>query len=255
LSRLFASGITWVVLATCLLALKGILARLVYAEGVSVDTLLIWRFLLAVPFFWLGAIWLRRGEKAAPLTRRQILLVTATGALFFASAWCDFHAIDQLGASISRLLLYVFPALVMLIQAWQLKQRPSARQLGIFVLAWCGIGMILLPDWQQQQLSLTGIAFGIGAAACYAVFWCTSQPLTHALGSMRFNQLSNSVTLVAVLLLLAPHQQATFFHISALGWFWLILLVVFATALPFFLLFEGLRRVNAGEASLITMFG
>lgn len=255
LQRVFASGIAWVLLATCLLSFKGILARLAYEQGVSVDAVLIWRFIIAVPLFWLGAIWLRKGNPAVALSRRQWLAVLATGLLFFASAWSDFHAIELLGASISRVILYTFPMLVMLIQAWQLRQAPNRRQLGIFLLAWVGILMILLPDWQQGQLRLAGIACALGAASCYAIFWCASKPLTQALGSMRFNQLSNSVTLVAVLLLLLPGQHSDLLSINASGWLWLLLLVVFATCLPFFLLFEGLRRVNASEASLITMFG
>lgn len=255
LHRLFDSGIGWVLLATCLLSFKGILARLAYAQGVSVDTVLIWRFVIAVPLFWLGALWLRRGAKAAPLSLVQLGWVAATGALFFASAWCDFHAIELLGASISRVILYTFPALVMLIQAWQLRQAPNIRQFGIFLLAWLGIALILLPDWQLGQLSLAGFACAFGAASCYAVFWCASKPLTQQLGSMRFNQLSNTVTLVAVLILLLPTRHSGLFDINALGWLWLLLLVVFATCLPFFLLFEGLRRVNASDASLITMFG
>lgn len=252
----FESGLALVALATFCLAFKGIFARLAYADGLSVDNLLLLRFLFAVPLFWLGARWLSRGKPRVPLTRRQWAWAGLTGMLFFLSALFDFNAIDRLGASVSRLILYVFPAFVMILQSLITRRLPPLRQCLAFVFAWIGIALVLSPGWHGAGMDPWGVACGFGAASCYAVFWHVSQPLTRELGSVRFNEVSNSFTLVGMLIFLLPVAHlGQLSLLPPMAWVWVLALVVFTTVLPFFLLFEGLRLADAGEAGVVAMFG
>lgn len=250
------SGLVLVALATFCLAFKGIFARLAYEDGLSVDNLLLLRFLFAVPLFLLGARWLNRGKPRVRLTRKQWGWAGLTGMLFFLSALFDFNAINLLGASVSRLILYVFPALVMLLQSVLTRRLPPLRQGMAFVVAWLGIALVLSPGWHGGGMDPWGVACGFGAASCYAVFWHISQPLTRELGSVRFNEVSNSFTLVAMLIFLMPVAHLNQLpHVQPMAWVWVLALVVLTTVLPFFLLFEGLRRADAGEAGVVAMFG
>lgn len=249
------SGLTLVAIATFGMAFKGIFARVVYQHGVSVDALLIWRFLLAVPLFWFGAAWLNRRKPRVRLDRRQWGLCLLTGLLFFVSTWCDFHAIHQLGASISRMLLYLFPALVMVIQAMQSRRLPPRLRMIVFVGAWIGIALLLLPGWEGGSVTGVGVAYGLGAASCYAIFLTLSQGLMKHLGSVRFNQISNSFTLVFMALVLLPGIPLHELALSAPAMGWMLVLVVFSTVLPFFLMFEGVHRASASEAGIVAMFG
>ena len=249
------SGLVWVAVATFAMAFKGIFARIIYQYQVPVNALLIWRFCLAVPLFWLIARWINRHQPPVRLSVRQWAVCAFTGALFFVSAWCDFHAIDALGASISRMVLYLFPALLMLAQSVEQRRLPGPRQLAIFLVAWMGIGMLLLPGWHGGDISALGLLYGFGAALCYAAFWRTSQSLMKPLGSVRFNQLSNTFTLLLMMALLLPTVSADDLVVSLPAFGWIVLLVLFSTVLPFFVLFEGLSRSNAAEAGVVSMFG
>lgn len=249
------SGLTLVALATFAMAFKGIFARLVYQHGVSVDVLLIWRFLLAVPLFWLGGLWLNRHRPVQRLTSRQWLWCGISGLLFFFSTWCDFNAIHALGASLSRMLLYLFPALIMVIQAVLARRLPSPWHGLIFAGAWAGIALLLLPGWQAGTVSPAGALFGLGAATCYALFLTLSQGLMRSLGSVRFNQISNSFTLVFMAVGLLPGIPVAGLTLSLPALGWMVVLVVLSTVLPYFLLFEGFNRANASEAAIVSMFG
>tara|TARA_A100001391_G_scaffold44134_2_gene25750 strand:- start:1147 stop:2046 length:900 start_codon:yes stop_codon:yes gene_type:complete len=249
------SGLVLVALATFAMAFKGIFARLVYQYGVSVDVLLVWRFALAVPLFWVGALWINRNRPKVRLDRRQWLLCGLSGLLFFFSTWCDFSAIHELGASLSRMLLYLFPALVMLIEAARARRLPSALHALVFAGAWSGIALLLLPGWQDGRVTLHGVLYGLGAAACYASFLTLGQGLMKSLGSVRFNQVSNSFTLVFMGVGLLPGIPASELMLSAPALGWMLVMVVVSTVLPFFLLFEGFHRANASEAAVVAMFG
>jgi len=249
------SGLILVALATFAMAFKGIFARLVYQEGVEVNALLVWRFILAVPLFWFGGMFMLRGRDRSRLTWKQWYLCAFTGFLFFISAWCDFHAIEALGASISRMVLYLFPAILILIEALELRQMPTIRQLLIFTGAWIGIGMIVLPDWQGGELDAVGLAYGLGAALSYAIFWRMSQPIMNAIGSVRFNQVTNSFTLAAMAIFLVPTLEPAQLVLTPVAFGWMSLLVIFSTVVPFFILFEGISRSNSVEAGVVAMFG
>ena len=249
------SGLALVAIATFAMAFKGIFARLVYQYGVSVDVLLIWRFVLAVPLFWLGAMWINRGREKTRLSGRQWLLCGVSGLLFFFSTWCDFNAIHELGASLSRILLYLFPALIMVIEAVRRRRLPSTLHMLVFAGAWTGIALLLLPGWRVGQVTLAGTLYGLGAAACYATFLVLSQGLMKPLGSVRFNQVSNSFTLVFMAVGLLPGIPVSELALSAPALGWMVVLVVLSTVLPFFLLFEGFHRANASEAAVVAMFG
>ncbi|WP_336368617.1 DMT family transporter [Marinobacter sp. C2H3] len=251
---LWQSGLTLVAVATLGMALKGIFARLVYQYGVSVDALLIWRFVLAVPLFWLGAVWLGRNREKLRLTRRDWIGCGISGALFFISTLCDFNAIHELGASLSRMVLYLFPAIIIALQALQSHRWPPRLQVAMFVGAWVGIAM-LLPGWQGGTVSTAGMLYGLGAATCYALFLTVSQRVMKTLGSVRFNQVSNSVTLVLMAVFLLPGLPVSELALPAPALGWMVVLVVFSTVLPFFLMFEGVHRASAAEAGVVAMFG
>lgn len=253
--RFWHSGLALVAIATFAMAFKGIFARLVYQYGVSVDALLIWRFLLAVPLFWVGALWINRDREKIRLSRRQWALCAVSGLLFFFSTWCDFNAIHELGASVSRMLLYLFPALIMVIEAARARRLPSPLHMLVFAGAWTGIALLLLPGWQMGRVTPAGVLYGLGAAACYASFLTLSQGLMKPLGSVRFNQVSNSFTLVFMTVGLLPGIPASELVLSAPALGWMVVLVVLSTVLPFFLLFEGFHRANASEAAVVAMFG
>ncbi|EKF74053.1 hypothetical protein A11A3_10356 [Alcanivorax hongdengensis A-11-3] len=253
--RWWQSGLVWVAAATFAMAFKGIFARLIYQYQVPVNALLVWRFFLAVPIFWLIARWINRRQPRVHLSGRQWLVCAFTGALFFVSAWCDFHAIEALGASISRMVLYLFPALLMVMQAVEQRRLPGGGQMMIFVVAWVGIALLLLPGWHGGEVSLAGLLYGFGAAICYAAFWRTSQALMKPLGSVRFNQLSNSFTLLFMAGFLLPTLSPEQLAVSLPAFGWIVVLVLFSTVLPFFVLFEGLSRSNAAEAGVVAMFG
>jgi drug/metabolite transporter (DMT)-like permease len=116
--------------------------------------------------------------------------------------------------------------------------------------------LVILPaSGGDTAANPIGFLFSFGSALSYAVFWHRSQRLTRALGSIRFNAVSNTVTLGCMLLFLLPALGPSDLRFSAAAAGWVAVIVVFCTVVPFFLMFEGVRRVGAAEAGLVTLFG
>src|SRR5690606_31195634 len=206
------SGGLLVLLATFGLAFKGIWARLAYAEGLSVSGVLFYRSLLSVPFVVGGGLWLlRRSERGQALRQfswRDYAPGAALGAMFSVGMVCDFEAIAQLGASVSRVVLFGFPLVVLLLDAVSTRSLPNARKMLGFVLAWLGLFLVALHSGggvtKNTDAGLTPLAWGVASMVFYALYVWISGRISKKLGSVRLTSVSNlataAVVVVAVLI-------------------------------------------------------
>ncbi|TNE91649.1 MAG: EamA/RhaT family transporter [Deltaproteobacteria bacterium] len=232
-------------------AFKGIVAKLVYAQGMEPVEVVTLRMILAAPLFWLG---LRAIAGSAPPPRtREDWTSLALGAGFALAALADFESVDRLGAGPSRVILFTFPLFVLLFQAMLDRRAPAPRELVAFGIAWGGLLLVAAPGGVVPDP--IGIAAGLLASTSYAVYLLGSQSLMKSLGSARFTTLTNTGALTTTLLA-SPFLIGGEVHMptpTALGW--MALLVVFATVLPFFALFEGIREIGAPRAGLLALIG
>lgn len=249
------TAIVFVSLATVALAFKGIFAKFAYMAGIGVDGLLLLRFGLAVPLFWLGVYFLAR--RTTPLTWLQWKGCMFAGFMFFFATYCDFTAIDKIGVSVSRLILFTFPMIVMLINAVMDRQMPSLHQWMVFVTTYFGISLVMMPGGVNSfdAFDWVGASWALGSAVTYAIYLITSQEIMKSLGSVRFTAASGSVTLAMMLVFIPLITDVQNISFPAEGVFWSAAIAVFCTVVPFFLLFEGIKRCGATQASLITLSG
>ncbi|PKR54960.1 DMT family transporter [Thalassospira marina] len=250
------SALILVLLATCALAMKGLLAKFVYATGMTVDGLLLLRFLIAMPFFWFG-VWMfgknRPGERA--MRPADMIWGGAFGGLFFAASLCDFTAVSIIDVTVSRIVLFSFPAIVMILEAVHRWRLPPPRQIICFLITYCGLILVVAPNgvslvsdhvWQ-------GVFWAFSSALTYACYLYFSQRKINVIGSMHFSALINTVAGIAMVLYELVVEKPL--HLNLAGVLWTTGISIFCTVIPFFLLFEGIRRIGATQASLISLSG
>ncbi|HMT18103.1 MAG TPA: DMT family transporter, partial [Ottowia sp.] len=107
---------------------KAIIVKLAYRWGVDPITLLMYRMLMALPFFLLMAWWGGRGR--ARLARNERWAVLGLGICgYYLASMFDFVGLQYITASLERLILYLTPTLVLLC-GWALRgRRITAGQL------------------------------------------------------------------------------------------------------------------------------
>ena len=252
------TGAILVLLATAGLALKGIWARLAYAEGLDVPGVLFYRSAFSVPLVVLTAVVFLRRTGTAGLRFSDYVPGILLGAMFSLGMACDFQAIALLGASVSRVILFGFPGVVMLLTAAETRTLPSGRKIAGFALAWLGLLCVASPSLSADGRSLfgpTGLVWGLASLVFYAIYVWVSGKLSRKLGSVRFTSVSNLSTAAVVLgvVLLSPGGEMPPASTTALGW--IALMVVLSTVFPYFLLMEGIRRLGSSAASLLSMSG
>ena len=249
-----------VAIGAVLLAAKGLFAKALYGMGLSFHDVAAIRSVLAVPGFALLA-WLYRSKPTAgrdSTSRRKDLLLAIFAGFFcyYLGALANFYALTIIDASVERPLLFAYPIFVVIITTLITRQPPSARVLLALLLTTLGVALVTgALNVRLTASQWSGMAWILFCSLSIAIYTLISGELTQRLGSGLFTLTAMTAAAVG----LAVHYQIVAgwesVDISVAVWWTLAALVIFSTVLPLFLMAEGVRRIGASQASLISTLG
>lgn len=137
-----------------------------YNAGMSVDTVLFYRYSLAV--IVLG-IMMKFQKQSFAIKRVDVLPLCIMGLLFAFSSLFLFMSYNYMDAGIASTILFVYPVLVAIIMAVVFKEKVSPITMFSIALAFVGISM-LCKSPGGQTLSLVGITFVFLSSLSYAIY-------------------------------------------------------------------------------------
>ena len=149
-----------------------VLGKVAYDDGAEPIGVLAVRFALAAAALLVLA---RLLGQPLPRDRRLGALVLLGGVGYVGQALCYFFALERISAGLTSLLLYVFPALVVVLSAVLLRERPRRVQATCVAVALAGTALTIGPVQGGQG---SGVALGLGAALVYAVYVLASSRVT-----------------------------------------------------------------------------
>ena len=251
-----AWGIGFALVGVLAFSFRPILIKLSYAaHPVSPVTLLFLRMALSLPFFLAIAWWLRNTEPR--LTARDWAAVAGLGFLgYYAASFLDFVGLQWVGAGVGRLILYLFPTLVVLLSFLFLKKTPGIREVLALVLSYAGIALVLSNQVAaEERLFALGAALVFASALCYAVYLVAGSQMVKRVGSMRFTAYSTAAATVPAVVQFFFMESSESLELPGAVWAYAIVLATVSTVLPLFLQAEALNRIGANHFALIGAVG
>src|SRR5688572_5973990 len=120
-------GMLFVAGAAILFASKGLFSKALYQRGVGFELLVTVRALLAMPLFiWFARHHRTEADGQAPM--RALVAASIAGIVgYYGGAMVDFWALELIDASIERVLLFSYPAMVILINSFMRRRAPERR--------------------------------------------------------------------------------------------------------------------------------
>jgi drug/metabolite transporter (DMT)-like permease len=243
-----------VVVAAACFGTLAVLTTLVYEYGVQPLPLLTWRFAISALLLF-GYLALRKPKSilvpVGDLGRYSALALMGYGA----ASICFFFALKFADASVVAVLLYTYPAMVVLAEAALSQRRlTSARMLAV-ALTFAGCVLVLDPFTPESAVRPAGVALGLGAAVGYSVFNMLSHrwlPGRSRIVLMAYTFGIASVGIGVITLLTGG-------SLSTAGWtseVWLLLgaIVLFPTFLAVVLYLRGIQHLGPSQASILSTF-
>ena len=239
-----ALGLLYILLSAAGFGAMPIFAKLAYAEGVDLPTLLFLRFALAGGL--MAAIMLTRGLYW-PRGHSLWLLIAMGGIGYVGQAFCYFAALQHATAGLTALLLYLYPVIVTLISAWSMRQRLSPLRIAAVCAALFGTGLAVGDSLDGSAL---GIALGLGAAVIYSIYILIGEKATAAAGAIP------SATVV-MLSAAAVYGGALIWRGILLpgsieGWAAVGSIALFSTVLAIVAFFAAMQRLGAADAASLS---
>jgi drug/metabolite transporter (DMT)-like permease len=239
---------------------KAILIKLAYREyPVDAITLLTLRMLYSAPLFLAMAVWAQRASRATPTSRADWWRLVWLGCIgYWLASLLDFMGLKYITASLERLVLFLYPTIVVLLSALMLRQPITRRAVAALVLSYAGIAFVFWHDIRfagDANATLKGGALVFASAILYALYLVQAGGVIARLGSARFiawAMLASTVFVVTQFLLTRPLAAlAVPRSVHAIS----LAMAVFSTVLPTWLIAESIRRMGANAASLVGSFG
>lgn len=137
-----------------------------YKAGMNPDSVLFFRYLVAIPIL---ALMIRARRRSFRIGRGKILPLVAMGLLVALSSLTLFESYNHMEAGIASTLLFVYPIMVAVIMALFYHERMSLQTVLCIALALGGIAL-LYKSGDGTTLSTTGIALVAVSAAAYAIY-------------------------------------------------------------------------------------
>jgi drug/metabolite transporter (DMT)-like permease len=201
-SRQKLAGVLFALVAAIGFSAKAVLVKLAYIEEVDPITLLALRMAFSLPFFLLAAWVANRHQSHAPMTRSDWGAVTVFGFTgYYLASFLDFLGLQYISAGLERLILFLYPTMVVLISAIWFRQRIGRRVIVALVLSYLGIAFAYVHDMQiQAEGVLLGAGLVFASALAYAIYLIGAGHTIARIGATRFTAYAMTVACLAALL-------------------------------------------------------
>ena len=266
------SGMVWVgvvlgILAAVLYSLKAVFVKLAYlpgdgmAEQVPPITLMMLRLGFSFPIYLVILFWVWRKAAVKPNMRQCGLAMLAGMMAYYVCTWLDFTGLQYITAQLERLLLFTYPAFVILFGALFFGGRLTIWGMAAVALAYGGLGIVFIGgDITESSNLWLGSGLVLACAMLFALFQLIAKGFIDKIGPPLFTCLAMlgaaaaifthflvSALMsdgVAVALSLPP-------RIYGLG----LIIAVFSTLLPSFFMNIAIGRIGAQRVAMLGMFG
>ncbi len=259
--RAWLIGVMLAAAGVLFFSLRPILIKLAYDWVQDPVTLLALRMAFSAPFFAAVALWSNRRTDVAPLSARDMTAVVLLGLLsYYAASYLDFLALQYISAGLGRLLLFLYPTIVVLLSAAVLRRAVTLREVLALLLTYAGLALVL---WQgiaggsgaSDGDLLHGAALALGSSVCYATYLVAGGQVIARVGSLRFSAYAMVAAAVACVLQFLLLRPMSALELPTAVYGYAIAMAVLSTVIPVFLTSEALRRIGANTVAIVGALG
>jgi len=260
-------GVILGLVAAILYSLKAVFVKLAYlpteglAEQVPPITLMMLRLGFSFPVY-LGILiwaWLRAETKPSV---RQIWLAMGTGVIaYYLCTLLDFTGLQYITAQLERLLLFTYPAFVILFGALFFGGSLTKWGVAAVVLAYAGLVIVFIGgDITQSSNLWLGSGLVIACAMLFALYQLLAKTFIDKIGPQLFTCLAMLGAAVAIFmhfLVSAISHDGVGAALSLPPRIYLLglTIAVFSTLLPSFFMNIAIGRIGAQRVAMLGMIG
>ncbi|NRD20175.1 EamA family transporter [Winogradskyella eckloniae] len=252
----FVYGLLLGVLGIVLFSSKAVMVKLAYRYNIDALSMLLLRMLFAFPFYVVIA-YIYRNEKQEITKRKDYLWLVFFGFVgYYLASYFDFVGLTYIKASLERIILFIYPTIVLLFNKLFLKKAITKLQKLAILITYVGIVITF-----GSEVSISGSDTYLGgffvllSAVTYASYLVGSGWLIPKFGVMRFTAFAMLVSCLCVFV-----HYGVFSRVDLLNYPWQVYalglaIAVFATVIPSFLVSISIKLINSSNFAVVAGVG
>ncbi len=244
------NGYVLIILAALGFAALPIFIKYGYNVGLTTEIMLFLRFLIAsIILIFIMFVSRKNGFN---INKSYLPKLVVQGLVFFGSSYCYTLAIKHMSATITNILLYTYPLMVVLMATMIFKEKISLIKAVTLLITSLGCLMVIdIINTSTHQISMLGILYGIGSAIFYAIYNINGQYLSKTLEPVTISTYTSVVCLLATMVVYPPVNVFAGHSYQAM---WMVGLgtAILCTIVPLFCYQKGLSLLGASQASILS---
>lgn len=261
--RLDSVGIVLGILGAVLFSMKAVLVKMAY--GIVPDlpavTLMVLRMGLSVPVYIIILLIARRAGEGR-IGWRETAGAMAAGVLaYYVCTFLDFQGLKHITAQLERLLLFTYPAFVVIFGALFFGGRITKAGLACVALAYSGLVVVFIGgDITESDNLWLGAGLVLSCAALFALFQLIANRYVDKIGARVFTCLAMIGAATALMIHFTVVSGGPAGMVAALDlpremWALAVVLAFFCTLLPSFFINMAIGRIGAQTVAILGMVG
>ncbi len=238
--------------------MKPVIIKIAYQYGPDATTLLALRMVMTLPFFILLLVIFERNKPNQMRLSRadwiKVLFLGFTG--YYAASFLDFVSLQYISVGLSRSIVYLNPAIVLLLSILLKQQKASLAQIGAMAIAYFGVVLVF---WHEMHLGGDGLLIGTMLTFCsavsYSVYLLLAGNLVERVGSLRLAAYSSGAATQMCLiqaLVVNPsgliHQPLAVYGLSLIN-------ATLCTVAPIVMVMLAIRRIGPSTVAQLGAIG
>ena len=252
LDKAYLIGLSMSATGASLFSLKGILMKLGFERGASVEQLMSLRLCISIPIFMCIALWAARKHNIRPNFKDYIICLLLGFLSYYFCTWLDFTGLQYISAQLERLILFLYPTIVAILALIFLGDKFGWRHGAALVLSYVGVAILALREYAGfGPDALLGAGLVFSCSVLFAGYVVASKPMIGRLGVPVFTAIAMSGAGVATL---THYSIAVSIGAQTPVWsteIWMLgaLMAIFCTVFAALLMNSGVSRIGPGLAS------
>ncbi|AUC21679.1 EamA family transporter [Polaribacter sejongensis] len=253
----FWLGVFLGVLGIVLFSSKAVMVKLAYNYNVDAITMLLLRMLFSFPFYVVIAYLYRNKNKEIKTTKSDYYWVVFFGMVgYYLASYFDFEGLTYIKASLERIILFVYPTIVILLNRLFFKQPITKFQALAIFLSYLGIVIAFSDevDISGNNVYLGGF-FVLLSAITYASYLVGSGWLIPKFGVVKFTAYAMLVSCFCVFIHFSFMGETDLFNLPWQVYGFGLLIAVFATVIPSFLVSASIKMISSSNFAIVAGVG
>ena len=245
------------ILGVILFSAKAVMVKLAYQHAIPPVPLLLLRMLFALPFYATIAF-LRKPAHPDKIVKKDYLWIVCFGMLgYFIASYFDFLGLQYIQASMERIILFLYPTIVLFMSRVFLKKQVTRVQLLAILISYLGI---IITFWGAVSIEGSDVILGgllvFVSAVTYAGYLVGSGWLIPKFGAVTFTSYAMIVSCLSICIFYGLTEDISTLWTYNLEVYGIALaMAVLSTVIPSYLISASIKGLGAPTFSIIGSLG